>query len=654
MARYTFSASSSIVISEFLKFLLSTTLFYREVGKRHVAFWQSYHAVRPLSEARESPERESARLDDDFSGYNVGSTVEAGHKDCSADLPQHSQLNFTSFVCSCLGEVPLETKFGFAQLALLYALINNIVCGLIVTQYHPEAGSTYSLGTYAVLVFQTFLNAVSGVYNQALLKSTESSLHASNMVLYAAGVCINLLIYVVVSVIKTDEPGFFVGYGHAGAITVVVSNVFIGLVITAVYKYADAVVKCFATAVSTAILLYIAPILFDIDFSALVIPGTCAVFLATWLYMEASTQNRKPASTPAAPMAPTLCGGTASKWRRVLSAYSPQGRFRTVGMASTTVATISIIAGLTVWDSKLLRQDSPPGGTASAADKTHESPFKNTLAYVRWTGDTHPERMATIDAYTPFFHTMHYSMPNYTPDEGKDYVNLTHDSWEVSDLAYQGVATTMQRILNGTNNIEGILFFHFDAWIDPMGFQDMDRKKIWFPDSPDPRFMCMSDTARHGDWHGWDRGSHESAMKAARAVHRLDMDYVVDTNQWCVDWSEIYFTPRTHFSGFITLSRVFFINEVFHEVAIPTMLRIIDQTSRTRPRESSLNPSLISHLGDCWGHCCASDPTAEDILWKRCGHRLDFAADDVWLVHFVRLDKEARALGLAPVEIELP
>ena len=57
---------------------------------------------------------------------------------------------------------------------------------------------------------------------------------------------------------------------------------------TAVYKYADALIKCFATAISTGLLLYIAPLLFDIRFSFLVVPGTCVVFLATWIYMEAS------------------------------------------------------------------------------------------------------------------------------------------------------------------------------------------------------------------------------------------------------------------------------------------------------------------------------------------------------------------------------
>ncbi len=51
---------------------------------------------------------------------------------------------------------------------------------------------------------------------------------------------------------------------------------------------ADAVIKCFATAVSTGILLYISPIFFDVDFSFILVPGTVLVFVATWLYMEAA------------------------------------------------------------------------------------------------------------------------------------------------------------------------------------------------------------------------------------------------------------------------------------------------------------------------------------------------------------------------------
>lgn len=110
------------------------------------------------------------------------------------------------------------------------------ICGLVVTQYHPDTGSTYPVPTYALLFFQTIVTALAGVFNQHLCKSQEASLHAQNMVLYAFGVVINLCIHAMVSFLKPDEPGFFDGYGHAGAILVIVSNVLNGLVITAVYK----------------------------------------------------------------------------------------------------------------------------------------------------------------------------------------------------------------------------------------------------------------------------------------------------------------------------------------------------------------------------------------------------------------------------------
>jgi hypothetical protein len=68
------------------------------------------------------------------------------------------------------------------------------------------------------------------------LKSGNASLHAANMTLYAAGATINFMLHITVSVLKADEPGFFTGYGSWGACLVILSNVFIGLAITAVYK----------------------------------------------------------------------------------------------------------------------------------------------------------------------------------------------------------------------------------------------------------------------------------------------------------------------------------------------------------------------------------------------------------------------------------
>lgn len=168
----------------------------------------------------------------------------------------------------------------------------------MVTQYHPDTGASYPLSTYTLLIFQTILSASAGVYNQSLCKRGTASLHGDNQTLYASGAAINLVIHIIMKILKPDEPFFFTGYNSIGAIMVVLSNVFIGLAITAVYKYADAIIKCFATAVSTGILLYLSPILFGAEMSFLVLPGTLVVFISTWLYMETAPPKPSPKSMP--------------------------------------------------------------------------------------------------------------------------------------------------------------------------------------------------------------------------------------------------------------------------------------------------------------------------------------------------------------------
>ena len=62
----------------------------------------------------------------------------------------------------------------------------------------------------------------------------------------------------------------------------------------------------------------------------------------------------------------------------------------------------------------------------------------------------------------------------------------------------------------------------------------------------------------------------------------------------------------------------------FMRVAIPTILNIIDLTYRSTPFHS-----IITRLGDCWGHCCAGGAKGIDVKRKRCGHRIDLADESV-------------------------
>lgn len=110
------------------------------------------------------------------------------------------------------------------------------LCGLVTTQYRPESGTSYPYSTYAVLLSQVFVSSVAGVYNQSLLKCDSASLHAQNTMLYGFGIVVNGMIHTTIRIVKPEEPSLFAGYTNLPSYLVVISNVFIGLAITAVYK----------------------------------------------------------------------------------------------------------------------------------------------------------------------------------------------------------------------------------------------------------------------------------------------------------------------------------------------------------------------------------------------------------------------------------
>lgn len=680
---YTFSPSASVTISEFLKMCLSLWFFYRECRQR-VA-----DGIRPSTRGGGSgysslagsdlptTERSSMEEKERSDGVEVPGDVAPKAK----ILPHLDVRTYWSYI---RGEVTENVRYGFCNLALFYVLINNSifvsykladpgtiqltkagvtfitalvmivtlnakvskiqwiaiiiqVCGLMVTQYNPETGATYSFGTYFLLIFQVFLSASSGVYNQALLKSDESSLHADNMILYAAGSVVNLMVHIMLSMFKEDEPGFFEGYNSFGAIMVIVSNVFIGLAITAVYRYADAVIKCFATAFATAILLYISPILFGTSLSFLVIPGTIVVFIASWLYMD----NPPPKD----PNAPPPSSEGKSSWQ-VLQQWGKSVLF------VSTLFTVVVSVFLTMFASTLGDINVGKGEPSTPKTPTHPStkgeilisPFNNTLAMVRWNSGR-PERIPMIRKYEPFFHSIHISMPDSMPNQTEKYHNITNDQYEDAFLIYQQVARTMQLALDTQPDVEGLLYYHFDAWIDPLAWASSDFENIWYPSVVDaresafggPQFTCMNDSSKY-NWWGWARNYHQDALSAIAAINDDRPPFRRD--QFCLGWSDIYYVPRRFFADFITLSEIFVRFTVMHEVAIPTMLHVIDETRRT----NRFMP-VLDRFGDCWGSCCASGPKAEDVTWARCGHKLDYRNEPVVNAFYDKLDGQAAMLG---------
>lgn len=384
-------------------------------------------------------------------------------------------------------------------------------------------------------------------------------------------------------------------------------------ILLTMFEDADAIIKCFATGASTAILLYLSPILFGTSFSFLVIPGTIAIFVASWLYLKGAP----PKSTDPLPPDTQL---------KVSRLQALGHLFPRTLLLSGTLITLAICAHLAS-----LRR-------TSSQNTIIESPFKNTLAYVRW-NSAHAERVPHILQYEPFFHDVHISMPDYNPSNGKSFDSAGQDS---TFTMYSHVADKMKEILDAPSassmaNIEGMLYFHFDAWIVPFEYANEEFDRIWFPDAPNPKFICVHDASEYPGW--WGHMNHGQALKALKVIEKLDLDYVVDSEQWCSGWSDIYYVPKQYFSDFIFLATIFKRFDVFHEIAIPTIMTIIDKSRQVRPFISAMKT-----FSDCYGDCCVDVVTPADVTSHRCGHKLNYLDESVVAAHYDRLQEHTEQL----------
>jgi len=670
--KYDFSPSASVTISEFFKLLLSAIFFWVECRERASQGEQpkgSHVRYEPLSNLADSPG--DYQTDDGLDDMEMRGM--ARHEN-----GRPARLGVSLYWQYLHNEITSRTRWELCNLALLYLLVNNTIfacykqadpgtialiksgitvvtalvmitalgssvaglqwtaivlqlCGLVVTQYQPDTGIAYPAHTYMLLLFHVFLGASAGVYNQVLLKRESASIHVMNMTLYAAGAVFNFAGHNLVRLVHPGEPGFLHGYGSIAAILVIFSNVFVGLAITAVLKYADAVIKCFATAFATGILLYISPILFGTELGFLAIPGTVIVFVASWMYI---TNPPPPKKSPDDSDPP-------SRWSPIALLSDAVHKWPIAILAVAVIGTGGFVVLLWAPERVLIQPSTDTPGVA-----TFESPFKNTMAYVRW-NHAIPERVPTVMKYAPFFHTMHISMKDSIEGQPMEYLNLTHDQFNNTGHPHKPVAATMRLIIEEEIDIDGIFFFHFDAWVNPMGFMGMDLTRMAIPFDGGPLFRCY-DTLQTDSWGGDQKADfYESVGVASRMQPPVlpdDSELLPDPKHYtarragCRGWSDIYFIPRRFFADYIFLVENIYA-EMWHEMAVSTMMHMMDRTRSRSPSTSFIDPM------PCWGSCCAEHPSVDTILWNRCGHKLDYRDEKVAGAHFNRVDKSARKLG---------
>lgn len=133
------------------------------------------------------------------------------------------------------------------------------------------------------------LTATCAVRNEYLVKNYKIQLNVQNAVLYAVGSTLNICAfkYIPNPNNKQSDIGFFDGYSNPLAVGVVCINGVIGLAVTAVYKYADAITKCIASDITAVILCILSTIFFELEAS---ITMWCGIIVSRCASQSISTR----------------------------------------------------------------------------------------------------------------------------------------------------------------------------------------------------------------------------------------------------------------------------------------------------------------------------------------------------------------------------
>lgn len=174
--------------------------------------------------------------------------------------------------------------------------------------------------------------------------------------MYAFGTLFNLMAFWLEPAFKGEGFGFFEGY-QLSTFGVIACNSFIGLAVTAIYKYGDAIAKNMASSVTAVVLLFLSYLFFNLKLNLVVACGSAVVVISNYLWFTTgnlapvkvgSPSLDKTSSTaiemdPLSPTKPT--GGRKSSLKLMTEGFSSKNKmkFMLIGLCVFTFITTSYL-----------------------------------------------------------------------------------------------------------------------------------------------------------------------------------------------------------------------------------------------------------------------------------------------------------------------
>lgn len=276
-------ASTTIVISELLKILSCLTILCYECG------WSIVCLSKVLYHEIWKKKMETLKLVIPAGLYTVQnnllflalSILDAATYQVTYQL----KILTTAMFSVTILHKKLEITQWLALVLLMIgvALVQMPSDSSIPNESVNESMTSQFLGLF-VVVIACFSSGFSGVYFEKLLKSSAQSLWIRNIQLALFSIILGCAFIVFQDLPPVLENGFFQGY-YATTWIVIFLQAFGGLVVSTVIKYADNILKGFATSVSIVLSTICSYYLLD-DFkpSNMFFMGASIVIVATMLY----------------------------------------------------------------------------------------------------------------------------------------------------------------------------------------------------------------------------------------------------------------------------------------------------------------------------------------------------------------------------------
>ncbi|KAJ1937521.1 UDP-galactose transporter Gms1 [Linderina macrospora] len=273
--------STAVLLSELTKFLVCLYLSARETMK------ETNGQLVPSAVYREVLGGDSWKMLIPAGLYTIQNNLQyvaVSLLDAATFQVTYQLKILTTALCSV---ILLGTVLGMMRWASLVMLTLGVILVQLPSGDDQSSGSADGSSTNLMGLLTVFvaciLSGLAGVYFEKVLKGSRKSLWTRNVQLSLFSTVPALFGVLVVDGQGVRENGFFYGYTKwtLGAIACQAVG---GLIVAVVVKYADNILKGFATSISIILSCLASVWIFDFQITKAFVAGTALVIYATYLY----------------------------------------------------------------------------------------------------------------------------------------------------------------------------------------------------------------------------------------------------------------------------------------------------------------------------------------------------------------------------------